>query len=68
MAAMTSGSIEASSINISPVVEHSEERTGDLTVVQNFLWCKISDTTERRGSFGLDGHKYILTSQCMDCS
>jgi len=37
MAAMTSGAIGTPSINISPIEEHLEERTSDLTVVQNFL-------------------------------
>jgi len=40
-AAMTSGSIGTSSINISPVEERSEKRTSDLTDVQIFLWCKF---------------------------
>ena len=37
MSAMTPGSIGTSSINIRPVGEHSEERTSEITIVQNFL-------------------------------
>jgi len=40
-AAMTSGSIGTSSINISPVGKHSEKRRSEPTAVHIFLWCKI---------------------------
>ena len=36
MTAITSGSIRTSSLNTSPVGEHSGKRTSDLTVVQDF--------------------------------
>ena len=45
---MTSGSIRTSSLNTSPVGEHSGKRTSDLTVVQAYLWCNTSETTGRK--------------------
>jgi len=41
IAAMTSGSIGTSSINTSPVGEHLEKRTSDLTTVHIFILYKI---------------------------
>jgi len=48
MAAMTSGSIGTSSINTSPVGEHSGKRTSDLTVVLKFYGVKSLKTTGRK--------------------
>jgi len=70
MAAMTSGSIGTSSINISPVGEHSEARTSDLTVVQKFLWCDIYifDTTGRKRFLWTGQPDVCIVARCIVAS
>jgi len=50
IAAMTSGSIGTSSIDISPIGDHLEKRKSDLTTVHIFLWCKIYGILSENGA------------------